>query len=957
MFLSLTDTTFMRLVKKIIAAVLLLGVVGCNELFGTAKVSPVISRGSPLSALQNPADMERVSALVPADGSYSNRQTSASFQFRGACISGTVAVMIAVGGTDLKVTVACDSTSGEFNTKIDLSGLADGPISVKIGYIVTLASTGAVFEVVRGVVKDTVEPATFSIPSNFTEANYAINLNEVADAVSYAVTFSPNGGGPPIVVDSATAAIPVIALNAGTTYTVSVVASDLAGNTTSSSNNGTFTKTDTTPPSFTSLALTDANGSYINDSEKKGSASALIGPLIANYYDTVKYGVGLAATACSAMQFGTSIPTTADMVNGDGTYKVCVELKDNAGNTTYGSSATIVLDTSAPTFNSVSLDNVVAADGFINDSEKALTSSELADSLSGSYDTAQYAVGLFATACSAMEFGDSIPTPADMANVDGTYKVCVKLSDYAENVTYGSSSSFIRDTFAPTASQSGAPTGTSSTTTLNVTVAGTGVTHYKYKVGVSASVDCTNSASYSAQTIVATKITDDILGLADGGIKLCIVGRDAAGNWQTYSSANATTWTKGASGGSETNQLVYFNTASGEVDHLIGNPGGIYAFTNIRTTSATVLDAALTLDGNNWPWIAVVEDSSTAFLNILNTYLYLSTAQYPSATEVISKYLDSIPSASTAVVAVKNSGNYLVNTITGGIINVTDKHAQTYTQYYDTNLASVETSTNVLEPTNYYTNHPVPGSYSVATDSAYTQHLIFTNSKSGYPQNWYYKRTLGGSWDGGSWDINPVSAAANQSAAYNMSASNSTTNCIASSYPNMAIDSNDKVHYVYYCNASGINEVVHADNTSGSWSAEVVASVAVTPPSATKDSRMGFAIDTANSNALHVVWWDGSKNLQYRRKVSGVWGSTTQIESTNAGADALHTPQVGVYNGKVRVYFVATTYTSWSADLKVWYDTGSGFTTAVVKSFSSVYDSVYLGNGLGINGVAGNSHR
>ena len=63
-----------------------------------------------------------------------------------------------------------------------------------------------------------------------------------------------------------------------------------------------------------------------------------------------------------------------------------------------------------------------------------------------------------------------------------------------------------------------------------MTVAGTGVTHYKHKVVAGTTCSATG---YGSETAVATKITDSISSLADGSIILCVLGRDAAGNWQT----------------------------------------------------------------------------------------------------------------------------------------------------------------------------------------------------------------------------------------------------------------------------------------------------------------------------------------------------------------------------------------------------------------------------------------
>jgi alpha-tubulin suppressor-like RCC1 family protein len=85
----------------------------------------------------------------------------------------------------------------------------------------------------------------------------------------------------------------------------------------------------------------------------------------------------------------------------------------------------------------------------------------------------------------------------------------------------------------------------SNITVLNVSVGGTGIISYKYKVGVTGSTDCTVSAGYSAETLIATKITDNISANADlTSLTLCVVGKSSSGTWQTYALSTSVTWVK-----------------------------------------------------------------------------------------------------------------------------------------------------------------------------------------------------------------------------------------------------------------------------------------------------------------------------------------------------------------------------------------------------------------------------
>ena len=99
---------------------------------------------------------------------------------------------------------------------------------------------------------------------------------------------------------------------------------------------------------------------------------------------------------------------------------------------------------------------------------------------------------------------------------------------------------------APTTALAGAPTGTNATTTLSVTVSGSGVVSYFYKVGNG--ISCSSSSGYNTTAIaVGQTISDNISGLGDGSVTLCVVGKNAAGIVQSYSAATSATWIKNSS--------------------------------------------------------------------------------------------------------------------------------------------------------------------------------------------------------------------------------------------------------------------------------------------------------------------------------------------------------------------------------------------------------------------------
>ncbi|MEY4615249.1 MAG: hypothetical protein RJB66_209 [Pseudomonadota bacterium] len=84
-------------------------------------------------------------------------------------------------------------------------------------------------------------------------------------------------------------------------------------------------------------------------------------------------------------------------------------------------------------------------------------------------------------------------------------------------------------------------------TPINIIVGGTGITHYRYKVGTSATTDCNLFTGYGAETAVGIAIEEDLSSFADGTVlKFCVLGSKGGNNSNYQLMANATnfTWTK-----------------------------------------------------------------------------------------------------------------------------------------------------------------------------------------------------------------------------------------------------------------------------------------------------------------------------------------------------------------------------------------------------------------------------
>lgn len=96
---------------------------------------------------------------------------------------------------------------------------------------------------------------------------------------------------------------------------------------------------------------------------------------------------------------------------------------------------------------------------------------------------------------------------------------------------------------SPAVTLTGTPGAASGLTTLNITVSGvSAVTNYVYKLGPSLNGMCDSMTGASSERAISSKITDDISGLANGSITLCVWGKNAGGFFQ--SQATIFNWTK-----------------------------------------------------------------------------------------------------------------------------------------------------------------------------------------------------------------------------------------------------------------------------------------------------------------------------------------------------------------------------------------------------------------------------
>ncbi|RYZ92742.1 MAG: BspA family leucine-rich repeat surface protein [Proteobacteria bacterium] len=305
-----------------------------------------------------------------------------------------------------------------------------------------------------------------------------------------------------------TAVVPVASLcNAAVTYSSTLPLADSSSFVAQGTyricvelSNGNSTKTYGSSPTFVyrpnsatvgAVSLIgSASDGYLTLAEHTAS-TALVSVPVTTGGNIVEYAVATSVTSCAGpLTYSPSVPTSDDArFSSSGTFKVCVRAQDVALNPpAYAESSDLIFSSAAPTITSFIAANA-ASDGYIKDSEKALTADAWVLSASA-YVAEAYSVPLndasgVAVCNAGSGYGQS--TVARLVDVpsDGTWAICVRLTDGAGNIVYGKSAAIVRDIIAPTVGYVATETfdtrpplsGTVSDATATVTVDVNGSTH------------------------------------------------------------------------------------------------------------------------------------------------------------------------------------------------------------------------------------------------------------------------------------------------------------------------------------------------------------------------------------------------------------------------------------------------------------------------------------------------
>ncbi len=509
----------------------------------------------------------------------------------------------------------------------DLGFSGDGAwkVCVKLADVGGNVTYGASAEIIR----DTVAPALSSalslqVPAadgylnsaDRTSGNAVVAVASVTEVASIEYTVSTGLCSAAVGFGSSIPSATTSAITGDGTWKVCVKMIDSAGNIAfDSSANITV---DTSGPIFTSIALVNgAADGYLSGSEFS-SGTNLAGSLVASGYVTEDYKlVGSATTCGTPLTFGGMPKSDSSDFSGDGSYKVCVRLVDSSGNLTYGSTSSFTLDTTLPIFTALVLANT-ALDGYVNASERSATSGITGTLTASGQNSTEYKVALAVSECLSLN-GWSLSAPlANDAGItaDNTWKVCVKLSDTAGNITYGASGNFIVDTIFPGLSAPLALAGVAADGRLGVSdLSSSSAVLSTPSLNESATVtyilalssaSCSSGSGWNGSIPLANAFGISPFN-SDGTYVVCVRAVDAAGNVAYHASPSMVRDTAGPSFTS----LALANAASD-------------GFLNAaeRTLITNVADSLVAEVGSTASYAAV---SSVATCN--NSLTYASTVQ------------------------------------------------------------------------------------------------------------------------------------------------------------------------------------------------------------------------------------------------------------------------------------------------------------------------------------------
>jgi hypothetical protein len=396
----------------------------------------------------------------------------------------------------------------------DLSTLVDGPITVSVsatdaaGNTATGAGASTTLDTDADVGDDLAVSVSDALVGDAEKGAVAYTVNGLDPDASATVTFSDG-------TNSVTGVAGVADLSTlvDGPITVSVSATDAAGNTATGAGASTTLDTDADVGDDLAVSVSDA---LVGDAEK-GAVAYTVNGLDPDASATVTFSDGTNSV--------TGVAGVADLSTlVDGPITVSVSATDAAGNTATGAGASTTLDTDADVGDDLA---VSVSDALVGDAEKGAVA---------------YTVnGLDPDASATVTFSDGTNSVTGVAGVadlstlvDGPITVSVSATDAAGNTATGAGASTTLDTDADVGDDLAV-----SVSDALVGDAEKGAVAYTVN-GLDPDASATVTFSDGTNSVTGVAGVADLSTLVDGPITVSVSATDAAGNTATGAGASTT---------------------------------------------------------------------------------------------------------------------------------------------------------------------------------------------------------------------------------------------------------------------------------------------------------------------------------------------------------------------------------------------------------------------------------
>ncbi|MBE3151447.1 Ig-like domain-containing protein [Enterobacter cloacae complex sp. P30BA] len=395
-------------------------------------------------------------------------------QLAGQTISGTTTaeqgqtVTVSFNGHSYQATVAANGSWSVFVPGRDFLGLSDGDytitatVSDKAGnpgsatHDVTLngdVPTIAINTFAQDDIVNAAEHGTPLVISGTTDAPTCQTVTITLNGKTYTATVQ-NDGTWSYTVGSAD----VTALADGGSYVINAQVSNAIGN--SASDNHTVTVDLTAPSMGISIdSLQNDTGLSANDFITNDSQVVVNGSLTAQLGNNEKAQISLdgGTTWIDLTVTGTTWRYTDGRTLTDGTYQYQVRVIDNAGNVGATDSQDVVIDLTAPTATTITVDSVTQDTGLFNNdfitSDNQISLKGTLGAALGSGDHAQISLDGGVTWTDVSVSGLSWTYVDGRTLADGDYNYQLRVIDDAGNISATTSQVVTIDTVAPDASK------------------------------------------------------------------------------------------------------------------------------------------------------------------------------------------------------------------------------------------------------------------------------------------------------------------------------------------------------------------------------------------------------------------------------------------------------------------------------------------------------------------------